>query len=143
MEINCQNATPSIVMILFPKIFFGFSKWLTYCDFLKLQIDLFLKKKRLELKVVANGKMTNCEFLGKRVNRRDKQNEIWNLGVVVTFICCSVDLLVFKVIVLSFGALVSKWHVTRKLNAVEQKEWNLGVGCSCNMHVQYFWPFSA
>ncbi len=69
-------------------------------------------KKRLEFNIVANGKMTNCQYLGNKVNHRDKQNEIWNLGVVVTFIGCSDDLLVFKVILWSFCALASTWHVT-------------------------------
>ena len=52
--------------------------------------------------------------------RRAKLSEILDSGVVVICIFSTFDLLVFKVIFLSFGALLSKWPVTQKRPAVEQ-----------------------
>ncbi len=46
--------------------------------------------------------------------RRMKQTEIRDLGTVVTHIWGTFDLVVFKVISGSFGALVSKWPVIQK-----------------------------
>ena len=49
---------------------------------------------------------------------------IWKSGPYVNepmFYTDPFDLLVFQVILLSFGALVSKWPVTRKQMSVEKK----------------------
>ena len=48
----------------------------------------------------------------RRVKR--SENKIWDLGGVVTYIRGTFYLLVFKIILGSFGALVSKWPLTRK-----------------------------
>ncbi len=50
---------------------------------------------------------------------RVKRSEIWESGVVVICIWGTFDLLVFKVILGSLIALVSKWPVTQKYLAVE------------------------
>ncbi len=40
---------------------------------------------------------------------RAKRTEIWDSGILVTHIWSTFDLVVFNVILGSFGALVSKW----------------------------------
>ncbi len=45
----------------------------------------------------------------KTVGRRAEPSEIWDLGTVVRHMWCTYDLVVFKVILGSFGALVAKW----------------------------------
>ncbi len=57
------------------------------------------------LKMACNSKIAGC---------RMKRSEIWESWVVVVCIWGTFDLLVLKVILGSFGALVSKWPVTRK-----------------------------
>ena len=53
--------------------------------------------------------------------RRANGSAIWDSGVVVTCICGTFGLLVFKVSLRSFDALVSRLPVTRKRLAVERK----------------------
>ncbi len=55
----------------------------------------------------------------KMAGRRAIRSEIWESGVIVTRIWGTFDLLVFKVILGSFGAFVSKWPVTQKRLAIE------------------------
>ncbi len=52
--------------------------------------------------------------ISKTVDRRAIQSEIWDSWVLVTHIWGIYDLVVFKVILGSFGAIVSKWPVCRK-----------------------------
>ncbi len=54
----------------------------------------------------------------KTAGRRAKRGEIWVLGVLVNHIVGTLDLVVLKVILGLFGAIVSKWPVTRKRLAV-------------------------
>ncbi len=54
-------------------------------------------------------------------NHRLTQSAIWDSGVVLTCVWCTFDLLVFKVILTSFGALVSKWSVIQKQIAIERR----------------------
>ncbi len=54
----------------------------------------------------------------KTADRRAKQNEIWLSGVIVICIWGIFDLLVFNFG--SFGALISKWPITRKRLVVER-----------------------
>ncbi len=44
-----------------------------------------------------------CDIL-KRAGRRAKRSEIWDSGTLVIYMCCTFDLVVFKVILVSFGA---------------------------------------
>ncbi len=46
------------------------------------------------------------------VGRRAKRTEIWDSGIVGTQIWGTFDLVGFKVVLGSFGALVSKWPVS-------------------------------
>ncbi len=57
----------------------------------------------------------------KTAGHRATRSEIWDLGVIVTCIWSTFDLLVFKVILGSFGPPISKWCVTEKWLAIE---WN-------------------
>ncbi len=59
-------------------------------------------------------------YISKTARRREKWIEIWETGTRVIHIWCTFDLIVFKVILGSFGALVSKWLATRKLLVVER-----------------------
>ncbi len=75
--------------------------------------------------------------------RRAKLSEIWESGLVVTCIWGTFDLLVFKVILGSFIALVSKWPVTQKrlaIRATRTEFW--GSGGTYHMHMAFFLPFS-
>ena len=49
-----------------------------------------------------------------------KQTAIWDLGTVVTHIWCILDIAPIKVLLVSFGAMVSTWHVTQKWLAIEK-----------------------
>ncbi len=60
-----------------------------------------------------------CDIL-KRAGLRAKRSEIWDLGTLVTYMWCTFDLVVFKVILVSVGELVSKWPVTRKRLVIER-----------------------
>ncbi len=61
----------------------------------------------------------------KTAGRRAKRGEIWEF---VTCIWGTIDLLVIKVILRSFGALVSKWHATGKRLAVERNGLKFATG---------------
>ena len=50
---------------------------------------------------------------------RPKRIKLWDSGILVTHIWCTFDLVVFKVILRSFGECVSKWSVTPKRLVVE------------------------
>ncbi len=52
--------------------------------------------------------------------RRAKRTKIWDLVTLATHMWCTFDLVVFKVILRSFGARVSKWPVTPKRLVVER-----------------------
>ncbi len=67
---------------------------------------------------MGNYKMSN---ILKRAGRRAKRGEIWDSGTQVTFTWRTFDLVVFEVILGSFGALCLKWPVTRKRLVVERK----------------------
>ncbi len=49
-----------------------------------------------------------------------KQSEIWDSGVLVELIWDTFAIVVFKVILESVGAVVSKWPVTQKLLVIEK-----------------------
>ena len=57
----------------------------------------------------------NSKMAGRRANK----SEIGDVGVVDACIWGTFDLLVFRVILGSFGAIVSKWHVPQKRLSVE------------------------
>ncbi len=61
----------------------------------------------------------NC-YIMETADRRAKWTKIWDSGTLVTHMWCTFDLVVFKVILRSFGARVSKWPVTPKRLVVEQ-----------------------
>ena len=67
--------------------------------------------------------------------RRAKWTDIWEtwVQVPVTHIWGTLDLIVFKVILGLFGALVWKWSVTRKRLALGQNwvKFGSGVGVEC------------
>ncbi len=50
---------------------------------------------------------------------RAKQTKIWESEALVTHMWCTFDLVVFNVILRSFGARVSKWNLSREGLAVE------------------------
>ena len=77
---------------------------------------------------------SNVKTAGRRVKRER------NVGLrdSCDMLIWNPDLLVFNVILGSFGALLSKWHVTVK----RESEWNLGVGGICSLCIGYLWPFS-
>ena len=54
-----------------------------------------------------------------------KRSEIWASWILVTHILGTFDLVRFKVIWGSFGALFSKWHASQQL-VLERNGWNLG-----------------
>ncbi len=56
----------------------------------------------------------------ERANRRAKRSEILDPRVLIQHMWGTFDLLVFKVILSSFGALVSKWFITLKRMVVER-----------------------
>ena len=68
-----------------------------------------------------------CDNL-KRARRRAKRSEIWESWILAMHICiCGIfDLVVFKVILVSFGALVSKWPVSQKRLVLEQDRLKFG-----------------
>ncbi len=59
-----------------------------------------------------------CEIL-KTAGRRAKRSEIWDSGTLLTHMWCTFDLVMFKVILGSFSALVSEWRVTLKRLVVD------------------------
>ncbi len=65
------------------------------------------------------GNYKKC-YIMETAGRRAKRNKIWDLGTLVTHMWCTFDLVVFKVILRSFGACVSKWPVTPKRQVVQQ-----------------------
>ena len=56
----------------------------------------------------------------KTTGRRAKRSGIWVSWILVTHIWGTYDLVVFKGILESFGAFVSKWPVSRKWLVIEQ-----------------------
>ena len=63
----------------------------------------------------------------KVASRRAKQSEIWDWGSCNMYMgCLKLELLMFMVMLGLFGALVSKWPITRKFLAIEQNG-HLGV----------------
>ncbi len=58
----------------------------------------------------------------KMAGRRAKWSEMWDSWILVTQIWATFDLVGFEVILGSFGALVSKWPLTRKWLVVERHE---------------------
>ena len=54
------------------------------------------------------------------VGRRAKRGENWYFGVFVVCIRGTFDILVFKVILGSFNAVVTEWPVPRKRKAMER-----------------------
>ncbi len=62
----------------------------------------------------------------KTARRRAKRSEIWDSWILVTYIWGTYDMVVFKVILGSFGALVSKRPVSRKGLVVEQNRVKFG-----------------
>ncbi len=68
---------------------------------------------------------------------RARRSEIWDSGTLVTHMWCTFDFVVFKVILGSFGVLVSKWPVSRKRLAVEQKSSEIWLGDSYT-YIGYF-----
>ncbi len=74
---------------------------------------------------MRNNNIENMQYLVNSLFRA-KKSEIWNSGIVVTCIWGIFDLLVFNVIFRLFGALVSKWPVTRKQLVVDQNGVKIG-----------------
>ncbi len=72
--------------------------------------------------------------------RGTKRIEIWESMVVVPCIWGTFGVFVFKVILGSFGALVSEWPLTRKGLAVEQN--GLKVGTQSLLQHLYRVPFT-
>ena len=66
------------------------------------------------------------------------ESEVWDFWVVVTCISSPFYLLVFKVMLGAFGALVSKWHITQKLLTVEWNGMKFGTQGRCSMYIGYF-----
>ncbi len=64
--------------------------------------------------------------ISKTDGRRAKQTEIWDPGILVTKIWGTFGLVGFKVILGSFGALVSKLPVSQKWLVVEQNGLKFG-----------------
>ena len=58
--------------------------------------------------------------ISKRAGHRAKRSEIWDSWTIVINIWGTFELVGFKVILGSFGALVSKWPVSRKGLVVER-----------------------
>ncbi len=56
----------------------------------------------------------------KTAHRRVKRSEIWASWILVTHVLGTFDLVGFKVIWGSFGALFSKWHVTQQKLVLER-----------------------
>ncbi len=59
--------------------------------------------------------------ISKMAGRRAKTTEIWESGILVTHIWGTFDLVGFKVILGSIGALMSKWPVSQKRLVIKQK----------------------
>ncbi len=89
----------------------------------------------------------------KTAGRRIIWSKIWDFQVVVIFIWGSVDLLLFNIVLGSFGAIVSIWHRTRKRLLEERNVVKyLDSGGSCNIYMGYrlgtfwcpmsFWDYS-
>ena len=58
--------------------------------------------------------------ISKMAGHRGKRSEIWDLWTIVINIWVTFELVGFKVIWGSFGALVSKWPVSRKWLVLER-----------------------
>ncbi len=86
----------------------------------------------------------------KMADRRRKRLENWNFGIrnsgnTYYDIWGIFNLVWFKVTwghLGSFGALVLKYHVTRKMMAVVQMEWNVRLRGTANTYMGYIWPCS-
>ncbi len=63
----------------------------------------------------------------KTAGRIAKRSEIWDSGKIVTHIWSTFDLVVFKVFLGSFGALVSKWPIAPKSLIVERNGLKFGL----------------
>ncbi len=77
---------------------------------------------------MTNWKVKRADIL-EMAKRRAKRSEIWDPGEVLTCTSCTwgtFDLLVFKVILVPFIALVSKLPVTRKRLGIERHGLNFG-----------------
>ena len=59
-------------------------------------------------------------YNSQTTDRRVKRGEIWPLWILVTHVLGTFDLVGCKVILGSFGALFSKWHVTQKQRVLER-----------------------
>ncbi len=66
------------------------------------------------------GNYNKCDIM-ETASRRAKLTKIWDSGISVTHMWGTFDLVVFKLILGSFGALVSKWPVYR--NQLVQWNW--------------------
>ncbi len=58
-------------------------------------------------------------YILKTAGCRTKRSKIWDSGTLVIHMWRIFDLVVFKVMLGSFGGLVSKWTVTQKRMVVE------------------------
>ena len=116
--------------------------WLTfYCSTSFRVIRCTCLKLACNLKTASHER--NNEIWDSRVHMGSRSTCIFNV-YVVTF-----DLLVLNAILGSFGALVSKWPVTRKRLVVECNieiwdgvGWGREVGGadSCSILMEYLWP---
>ncbi len=59
-------------------------------------------------------------YIVETAGPKAKWTKMWDSGTLVTHMWCTFDLVVFKVILRSFGARVSNWPVTPKRLLVEQ-----------------------
>ncbi len=74
----------------------------------------------------------------KVAGRRAKRTEIWGSGTLQTYrVMGYIDLVGFKVILESFGALVLKWPLARKRLVAEKNGVNLKLGDTTNTYVGY------
>ncbi len=78
-------------------------------------------------------------------DRRAKRSEIWDSRMLVIHTWSILDLVVFHIILGSFGAVVLKWPVFRKW-LVSNKgwpssrtDWNLGLVDTSYTHMGYIW----
>ena len=77
-------------------------------------------------------------------NRSAEQSEIWDLERTSGRCMGTFELIVFKVILGSLGAFVSKWHVTRKwLTLQSEMDWSFRLAeCTSRTYMRYIWPCS-